>query len=120
MVLNYFRLGVAIALRPIITIACVLIGSLACTAGLSKFYEVDPSDPIWVDPASLYIKHKEWVENKFPSQLRLSFFIAEGDNLLTRDGLLEVCASTVISMYICCIYTVLLKVCAHPVCIVAS
>lgn len=80
----------AIAKRPIITIACVLAAAFACAAGLVKFYEVDASDPIWVDPKSMYIKHKTWVDDTFPSQLRLSFYIAEGDNLLTPSAILEV------------------------------
>ncbi|XP_067946636.1 patched domain-containing protein 3-like [Watersipora subatra] len=85
----YFRLGVAIAKRPVITIISVIVGCLACTAGLVNFYEVDPSDPIWVDPQSMYIKHKQWVDENYPSQLRLSFFIAEAKNVLERNSLLE-------------------------------
>lgn len=68
-----------------------MLGAIACAGGLAKFYEVDPSDPIWVDPKSLYIEHKSWVEEKFPSEIRISVYIAESDNnLLTPQAMLEV------------------------------
>ena len=87
----FYRLGVAIAKRPIMTIGFVLLGCLACCAGLAKFYQVDASEPIWVDPKSLYMQHKAWVEERFPSTVRISVYIAESDNnLLTPQAMLEV------------------------------
>lgn len=87
----FCSLGFSIAKRPITTITCVVTASLACASGLVKFYEIDASaDREWIDPKSLYIKHREIVENSFPSKTRVSIFIATGENLLTPETMLEV------------------------------
>lgn len=83
--------GLNIAKRPKITIACVLLAYLVCLSGLVRFYEVDATEPIWVDPKSEYMRDRTWVLDNFPSQIRINFLIADADdNILNPTAMLQV------------------------------
>jgi len=86
----FCRLGLAIGKRPVTTVVVVLLACFACGAGMVRFYQIDASSPIWVDPKSSYIQNKEWVDKNFPSKVRVSIHLIEAENILETSALLEV------------------------------
>ena len=88
---NYFlRLGKAVGGSPWITILISLIICGACLVGLLKFTQESRGDKLWTPSDSTAQKHKIWVDENFPTEVRVSVVLLVAGDVLTPTILKEV------------------------------
>ena len=81
-----------VATHPIKTIIISIVCSCLCLIGLLDYTVENRGEKLWVSQSSDSLKHKDWVEDKFPAQFRsISVMLEKKDgNILTKDGLKKV------------------------------
>ena len=86
----FLRLGKAVGGSPWITILISLLVVGACLVGLVRFTQESRGEKLWTPGDSQAQKHKEWVDDNFPTDRRVTrFFLFSGD-VLTPAILKEV------------------------------
>ena len=82
-----------VATHPIKTVIIAIVCSCLCLIGLQDYTVENRGDKLWVSQSSDSLKHKDWVEDKFPAEFRTISVMLEnkGESILTNDGLKKVC-----------------------------
>ena len=89
-------MGKAVGGSPWITILISLIVCGACLAGLVNFTQESRGDKLWTPGDSTAQKHKNWVDDNFPLESRVSIALLVTDDVLTPSTLKTV--KTVINL----------------------
>ena len=82
-----------VATHPVKTIIIAIVCCCLCLIGLLDYTVENRGDKLWVSQSSDSLKHKDWVEDKFPAEFRTITAMLENKrgNILTKDGLKKVC-----------------------------
>lgn len=86
----FHRLGKAVGGSPWITILISLIVCGACLLGLFNFTQESRGDKLWTPGDSTAQKHKNWVDDNFPLEVRVSVALLVAGDVLTPAILKEV------------------------------
>jgi len=86
---GFYRLGKAVGGSPWITILISLIICGACLVGLLKFTQESRGDKLWTPSDSTAQKHKIWVDENFPTEVRVSVVLLVAGDVLTPTILKE-------------------------------
>ena len=87
---SFLRLGKAVGGSPWITILISLLVVGACLVGLVRFTQESRGEKLWTPGDSQAQKHKEWVDENFPTDRRVTRFLLVAGDVLTPDVLKEV------------------------------
>lgn len=87
---SFNRLGRAVGGSPWITILICLIICGACLAGLVNFTQESRGDKLWTPGDSIAQKHKNWVDDNFPLEVRVSAALLVTGDVLTPSTLKKV------------------------------
>lgn len=87
---SFHRLGKAVGGSPWITILICLIICGACLAGLVNFTQESRGDKLWTPGDSTAQKHKNWVDDNFPLEMRVSVALLVTDDVLAPSTLKKV------------------------------
>ena len=88
--LFFSRLGKAVGGNPWISILISLIVCGGCAAGLINFTQEARGDKLWTPEDSTTQKHKLWVDENFPLEVRFSTALLVAGDVLTPAVLKEV------------------------------
>ncbi|XP_072018587.1 uncharacterized protein [Amphiura filiformis] len=77
---------------PRVIILIVLSIALCCATGMFKFQQESRTEKLWTPVGSPALKHQEFVEEKFPSEIRFAIYTVEADNVLTTEVLQKMLA----------------------------
>ena len=83
-------MGKAVGGSPWITILIALIVCGACLTGLVNFTQESRGDKLWTPEDSTTQKHKLWVDENFPTEVRVSIALLVAGDVLTPTILKEV------------------------------
>ena len=83
-------MGKAVGGSPWITILISLILCGACLVGLLEFTQESRPDKLWTPGDSTAQKHKLWVDDNFPTEVRVSVALIVAGDVLTPAILKEV------------------------------
>lgn len=86
----FLRLGKAVGGSPWITILISLLVVGACLVGLVRFTQESRGEKLWTPGDSQAQKHKEWVDENFPTDRRVTRFLLVAGDVLTPAILKEV------------------------------
>ena len=86
----FLRLGKAVGGSPWITILISLLVVGACLVGLVRFTQESRGEKLWTPGDSQAQKHKEWVDDNFPTDRRVTRFLLVAGDVLTPAILKEV------------------------------
>ena len=86
----FLRLGKAVGGSPWITILISLLVVGACLIGLVRFTQESRGEKLWTPGDSQAQKHKEWVDDNFPTDRRVTRFLLVAGDVLTPAILKEV------------------------------
>ena len=87
---SFLRLGKAVGGSPWITILISLLVVGACLVGLVRFTQESRGEKLWTPGDSQAQKHKEWVDENFPTDRRVTRFLLVAGDVLTPAILKEV------------------------------
>ncbi|XP_078353441.1 NPC intracellular cholesterol transporter 1-like isoform X2 [Oculina patagonica] len=82
---GFYRLGKAVGGSPWITILISLVVSGGCIIGALKFTQENRADKLWTPEDSIAQRHKEWVQENFPAEVRVSTVLLVAKNVLTPE-----------------------------------
>lgn len=85
-----FRCGLLVGTHPIKTILISLVFALACLVGLLEFQQENRGEKLWVEQSSQFVEDQNWMRSKFPTRVRYINILMQGDDILTKNGLLTV------------------------------
>ena len=88
--LSFLRLGKAVGRSPWITILISLIICGGCLAGMVNFTQESRGDKLWTPEDSTAQKHKLWVDENFPTEVRVSIALLVAGDVLSPAILKEV------------------------------
>lgn len=88
--LFFFSLGKAVGGSPWISILISLLVAGVCLSGLLRFTQESREDKLWTPRDSVAQKHKDWVEETFPTERRVSIVLLIAGDVLTPATLKEV------------------------------
>lgn len=83
-------MGKAVGGNPWISILISLLVAGACLSGLLRFTQESREDKLWTPRDSVAQKHKDWVEETFPTERRVSIVLLIAGDVLTPATLKEV------------------------------
>ncbi|XP_058956472.2 patched domain-containing protein 3 isoform X1 [Pocillopora verrucosa] len=86
---GFYRLGKAVGGNPWISILISLIICGGCAAGLINFTQEARGDKLWTPEDSTTQKHKLWVDENFPLEVRFSTALLVAGDVLTPAVLKE-------------------------------
>ncbi|KAJ7386392.1 Patched domain-containing protein 3 [Desmophyllum pertusum] len=89
---GFYNLGKAVGGSPWITILISLILCGACLVGLLEFTQESRPDKLWTPGDSTAQKHKLWVDDNFPTEVRVSVALIVAGDVLTPAILKEALA----------------------------
>lgn len=87
---SFFSLGKAVGGSPWISILISLLVAGVCLSGLLRFTQESREDKLWTPRDSVAQKHKDWVEETFPTERRVSIVLLIAGDVLTPATLKEV------------------------------
>lgn len=87
----FAKIGFVVATHPWKTILISLLVTGLCLIGVVEYEVENRGEKLWVSQSSDSLKHKDWVEEIFPSQYREVAIMLEkpSENILTPQGLEE-------------------------------
>ncbi|KAG7160185.1 NPC intracellular cholesterol transporter 1-like 1 [Homarus americanus] len=85
----FYSYGKTIERTPFLFILFCLVITAFCCIGITKFTQETRPYKLWTPENSEFLEVNDWLEEKFPSHLRIHLVIYEAENVLDKDILLE-------------------------------
>lgn len=88
----FFRIGYAVAGRPLVTIGSVFLITGLCLIGMLRFRSESRSEKLWVPQGTVALDNKNFVDPRFGQSVRTSnilFSGKKGENIASKAAMLE-------------------------------